>query len=135
MAYNIILRQGISDLFGRQRFRTYDLICRHHIFVEYFKKYKSTYFCISSTHYFNIFLLAKRNLPFIICTPYKLTTNSSQVLKQNKTPNKLLNKEQMIGFQFPYRNEFAISFFVLSSTGNLQQNSGIWSQRLVKNYR
>lgn len=42
--------------------------------------------------------------------PCKLTTTSSHVLKQNKTPNKLLSQKQIIGFEFSYWYEFAISF-------------------------
>lgn len=68
------------------------------------KDFKNTNQCIFilPIHYFYIFLLAKRNPSYIICTLYKLTTNSSHVLKQNKTPNKLLNQEQIIGFEFSY---------------------------------
>lgn len=107
----IILRQGISDLFRGQRSRICDLICNTPYFCRIFLKIQINIFCISPTHYFDIFLLAKRNPHFLICTPYQLTTNSSFVLKQNKTPNKLLNQEQMVGFQFSYRYEFTISFF------------------------
>lgn len=40
----------------------------------------------------------KNNPLFIIWTPYNLTTNILHIFTQNKTPNKLLNQEQMLGF-------------------------------------
>lgn len=104
----IILRTP-QTLWGRDP--DYNLICRTPCSLKNIFKNMNKYISyLIYTLFLNV-LLAKRNPSYIVCIAYKLTTSSLHTLKQNKTPNRLLNQEQTIGFEFCYWYEFAISFF------------------------